>query len=75
VAAAVLIFRGAAKAPKEAVMLPAERANWRMPALALLQRPQWSMGRRVAILALRGYLVVAVLLLIVKAVQIALGHR
>ena len=47
-----------------------------MPPLALLKAPAWSMGRRVAILALRGYLVVAVVLLVVKAAQLALaGHQ
>jgi hypothetical protein len=44
-----------------------------MPALALLERPKWSMARRVAMLVLVGYLVVAVALLVVKAVEIALG--
>jgi hypothetical protein len=44
-----------------------------MPPLTLLNRPTWSPGRKLAILALRGYLVIAVVLLIVKAVQIAVG--
>ena len=52
----------------------AEKLSWRMPGLALLQRPQMSVGRRVAMLTLSGYLVVAVLLLAVKAVQLATGH-
>ena len=52
----------------------AEKLNWRMPGLALLQRPQMSVGRRAAMLTLSGYLVVAVLLLAVKAVQLATGH-
>jgi Mn2+/Fe2+ NRAMP family transporter len=52
----------------------AERENWRMPALALLERPRWSTGRRVAMLTLSGYLVLAIILLVVKAVQLALGH-
>jgi hypothetical protein len=43
-----------------------------MPPLALLERPTWSPGRKAAMLLLRGYLVVAVLLLVVKTVQ--LGH-
>jgi hypothetical protein len=55
-------------------MSHAEKEDWRMPALAFVQRPQWSLGRRVAILTLRGYLVVAVALLVVKAVQIGLHH-
>ena len=42
----------------------------RCPRLALLERPRWSSGRKAAMMALRGYLVVAVLLLIVKATQL-----
>lgn len=52
----------------------AERENWRMPALALLERPAWSWARRIAMLTLSGYLVLAIVLLAVKAVQIALHH-
>jgi NRAMP (natural resistance-associated macrophage protein)-like metal ion transporter len=48
------------------------RATWTMPPLALLERPVWSPGRKAAMLLLRGYLVIAVVLLIVKTVQ--LGH-
>ncbi len=48
------------------------RHTWTMPPLALLERPTWSPGRRAAMLMLRGYLVVAVVLLVVKTVQ--LGH-
>ncbi len=50
------------------------RGNWRMPQLALLQRPVWSRGRTFGMWTLRIYLVVAVLLLIVKAVQLGTGH-
>ncbi len=71
VVATFLILRNKVELPR---MPAAEKENWRMPALTLLHRPKWSLGRQVAILALRGYLVVAVLLLIVKAVQIAFGH-
>jgi Mn2+/Fe2+ NRAMP family transporter len=49
-----------------------KRHTWTMPPLALLERPVWSPGRKVGMLLLRGYLLVAVLLLIVKTVQ--LGH-
>jgi NRAMP (natural resistance-associated macrophage protein)-like metal ion transporter len=68
------IVRGARSGARQPAMSQADKENWRMPALALLQHPQWSLGRRVAILTLRGYLVVAVILLVVKAVQIGL-HR
>lgn len=53
----------------------AERENWRMPALALLERPKWSAARRIAMLTMSGYLVVAVVLLAVKAVELALARR
>ena len=51
----------------------AEREQWRMPPLAFLNRPAWSSGRKLAMLTLRLYLVVAVALLVVKAVQLAIG--
>jgi hypothetical protein len=41
-----------------------------MPPLAFLARPQWSTGRKVSMLTLRGYLAVSIVLLIVKAVQL-----
>jgi hypothetical protein len=46
-----------------------DRMNWRTPPLALLKPAEWSSGRKITLL-LRGYLVISVLLLIVKAVQI-----
>jgi NRAMP (natural resistance-associated macrophage protein)-like metal ion transporter len=53
----------------------AEKENWRMPALALLERPTWSLPKRIAMLTMAGYIILAVLLLAVKAVQLALGHH
>ncbi len=47
-----------------------DRATWRMPPLALLEPVTWSPGTRLGMIALRGYLVVGALLLIVKAIQI-----
>ncbi len=49
------------------------RETWRMPPLALLERPVWSRGRVATMWALRGYLVVAIVLLLVKAVQLGAG--
>jgi NRAMP (natural resistance-associated macrophage protein)-like metal ion transporter len=46
------------------------RDTWRMPALGLLDRPKWSRGRLTGMYLLRGYLVVAVALLLVKAIQL-----
>ncbi|HWW91363.1 MAG TPA: divalent metal cation transporter, partial [Solirubrobacteraceae bacterium] len=48
------------------------RTTWTMPPLALLERPVWSPGRRAAMLVLRGYLLIAVVLLVIKTFQ--LGH-
>jgi NRAMP (natural resistance-associated macrophage protein)-like metal ion transporter len=54
-------------------MSQAERLNWRMPPLALLKPVEWSSGTKLAMLMLRGYLVISVLLLVVKAIQLGTG--
>ncbi len=51
-----------------------DRDTWRMPPLEALPKPVWSTARKVGMITLRGYLVVAMLLLVVKIVQLALGH-
>ena len=61
----------AAGITEEAPKVP--REQWTMPPLALLARPEMSAGRRAAMLTMSGYLVVAVVLLVVKAVQLAGG--
>ncbi len=72
-AAGIYALRNRPSAAVEVVKLSREkRAMWTMPPLALLERPVWSPGRKAGMLMLRGYLVVAVLLLIIKTVQ--LGH-
>jgi hypothetical protein len=50
------------------------RDSWRMPQLALLQRPAMSAGRKIGMSALRLYLAVAMILVIVKIVQLAVAH-
>jgi NRAMP (natural resistance-associated macrophage protein)-like metal ion transporter len=50
----------------------ARRETWRMPPLSLLERPKWSRGRLLGMYALRAYLVVAVVLLFVKAIELGL---
>ena len=52
----------------------AERAAWRMPPLTLLNPPRLSTGRRLGLTVLRGYLLLAMILVIVRVVQLALGH-
>ena len=44
-----------------------------MPPLALLKPVEWSAGTKLGMSMLRGYLVVSVILLIVKAVQLGTG--
>ena len=46
------------------------KEEWTMPSLALLGRPEWSMGRKVAMLTMRAYLLTSVALLILKAVRL-----
>ncbi|MGH9016465.1 MAG: NRAMP family divalent metal transporter [Acidimicrobiales bacterium] len=70
-AAAGLFYRRALTRRPPAPRMPrSRRETWRMPPLALLERPEWSPGRRRAMLVLRLYLVASVILLLVKAVQI-----
>jgi NRAMP (natural resistance-associated macrophage protein)-like metal ion transporter len=49
------------------------KAQWTMPQLTFLEPAVWSSGRKAAMLALRAYLVVSVVLLVVKAVQLGSG--
>jgi len=46
------------------------KAQWTMPQLTFLAPAIWSRGRKAAMLGLRGYLVVSVVLLVVKAAQL-----
>ena len=48
-----------------------DRRNWRMPPVVLLDRARLTRGRRLALFGMAAYLTVAVLLLLVKAVQLA----
>jgi NRAMP (natural resistance-associated macrophage protein)-like metal ion transporter len=60
--------------PELAALARMERETWQMPPLAELTRPAWSVARKVGMFTLRGYLVIAVILLVVKTVQLATGH-
>jgi Mn2+/Fe2+ NRAMP family transporter len=50
-----------------------EKVQWRMPPLALLQPVTWSAGTKLGMLALRGYLLVGAVLLLIKAIQLGRG--
>ena len=51
-----------------------QRTGWRMLPLSQLTRPEMSPGRKIGLTVLRGYLLIAMLLVIVRVVQLALGH-
>ena len=51
-----------------------DRSSWRMPPVAELAPANISLLNRVWMIALRGYLVIAATMLIVKMVQLATGH-
>ena len=63
-ARAVTVIETEPRVPKE---------QWTMPPIALLSRPPQSSARRAAMLSMEAYLLLAVALLIVKAVQLAGG--
>jgi Mn2+/Fe2+ NRAMP family transporter len=50
------------------------RDGWRMPPLATLSKPVMSTGRKLGLTALRSYLAIAMIMVIVKIVQVALAH-
>ena len=62
--------RGSDQRPAPVRMTAEERTNWRMPPLALLKPVVWSPGTKLGMAMLRGYLVVSVLLLIIKAIRL-----
>ncbi len=80
-AAASVLAGGVALArrvrPGSVASLPVDRAgrsSWRMPPLTLLDRPVMSAGRKIGMSALRLYLAVAMILVIIRIVQLASGH-
>ncbi len=69
--AGALFLSARRKRPPEVRPVSRQRRDtWRMPPLSLIERPKWSRGRLVGMYLLRGYLVVAVLLLLIKAVEL-----
>jgi Mn2+/Fe2+ NRAMP family transporter len=77
-AAAVLMTGGTraeAGAPAEdGALAPVDKLSWRMPPLSELPTPVIRGARRIGLLGLRGYLALAVIMVIVKIVETALGH-
>ena len=63
---------GRPRTPRHAIA-GVDRSTWRMPPLTLLEPVTWSTGTRLGMLALRGYLIVGAVLLMVKAIQLGRG--
>jgi Mn2+/Fe2+ NRAMP family transporter len=51
-----------------------DRENWRMPPLNMLSKPVMSTGRKVGLTILRSYLAIAMVLVIVRLIQMAIAH-
>ena len=60
--------------PELAALSHMDKETWRVPPLEELTKPTWSTTRTIGMLTLRIYLVIAVILLVVKVIQLALGH-
>jgi Mn2+/Fe2+ NRAMP family transporter len=73
--AGVLLLLRARRAGQSTKTEPeVDRATWRMPPLAELTRPAKTAARDVGLLVLRGYLIIAAALVVVKFIQLALVH-
>jgi hypothetical protein len=53
---------------------PMDPETWRMSPLEVLPKPVWSTGKKIAMLTLRGYLVITVVVLVIKVVSLAMGN-
>ena len=72
IAAAAAAAAGAAGT--SAALAPADKLSWRMPPLSELPTPVIRGARRIGLLGLRGYLAIAMVMVVVKIVETALGH-
>ena len=54
-----------------AALYKMDKLAWQMPPLAELPRPAWSLARKIGMFTLRGYLIIAVILLAYKFIQLA----
>ena len=58
--------------PKVTLSL-ADKQAWRMPAISLLTKPALSRQARIGLIAMRAYLAIAVVLVVVKVIVVAVG--
>ena len=72
---AFLIYRKLKPLPASSdIPKTSDRSSWRMPPLALLGAPKLSIETRLGLTVLRTYLLIAMVLVVVRLVQMALGH-
>ena len=69
-----LVYRRMRGGPAVQAIPRSERISWRMPPLALLGAPKLSIETRLGLLVLRTYLLIAMVLVVVRVVEMALGH-
>jgi len=50
-----------------------DRENWRMPPLNMLTKPVMSTGRKIGLAILGGYMVLAMILVMVRIIQMAVA--
>jgi NRAMP (natural resistance-associated macrophage protein)-like metal ion transporter len=68
------MYRRARRLPAAEAIPRGERASWRMPPLALLGAPKLSVETRLGLTVLRIYLLIAMVLVVVRVVQMAVGQ-
>ena len=51
------------------------RVAWRTPRIDTLQRPALSMARRIGLLTLRAYIIFAIVIMVIKLVQVTTAHH
>jgi NRAMP (natural resistance-associated macrophage protein)-like metal ion transporter len=50
------------------------RAAWVTPAVDTLERPAMSVARRIGLLTLRGYIIFAIVIMVIKLIQVTTAH-
>ena len=59
---------------ERAALAQMDKQRWQMPPLAELTKPTWSITRKIGMFTMRAYLFIAIILLVVKVIQLAIGH-
>jgi NRAMP (natural resistance-associated macrophage protein)-like metal ion transporter len=70
---AAVALRGRGAKPAAQLRGDVPKEQWTMPPATLLSRPKWSRARHAAMLGLGSYMLIALVMLIVKTVQLAGG--